>query len=174
MARGMAMQEDEAWWKEGSGMRKSEASGRFRDMRHVAISEVVGTTERGWHKTTQGTGRGADGDERSVKKDQKQAHDDAELEKHALVLDDPYPTRPLAVTRAQPDVVFIREPDFQRAVGPQAGGVSKLPLQPVSQFGETRPGVLVGYCPLGRVLRILFAAAMRTQKHQSATRYLDT
>ncbi len=183
VARGVPMDRargDGAKGQVGWQCRKTKRGGRKRDakersQREIPRHETCGNKRSG---RNDGAAMAQDdtrqGRKECEKKDQKQAHNDAELEKHALVLNDPYPTRPLAVTRAQPDVVLIRESDFQRAVGPQAGGVSELPLQPVSQFGETQPGVLVGYCPLGRVLRILFAAAMRTQKHRSATGHLDT
>lgn len=80
--------------------------------------------------------------------------------KHSLVLDDPNPARPLAVTRAQPDVVLIREPDLQRRMGPQTVGCSEFFIEPISQLEETRLGLIIGYCPFRSVLGVLFAAAM--------------
>ena len=74
---------------------------------------------------------------------------------HSLVLNDPYPARPLPVARAQPDVVRVREPDLERAVRTQAGRVRKLVVQPRAQLLQARLRVLVRDGPFCRVLGVL-------------------
>jgi hypothetical protein len=73
----------------------------------------------------------------------------------ALVLDDADPRRPLAVARTQPDVVCVREADFEREMRAEPGWICVLLCEPVVELTQARGSVLVRDGPLGRELGVL-------------------